>query len=68
MLSGAAKIQKHASSHCETVMPEILEELKKLRKILPVVSVGQILMATLLVSLKNNENYRINKVIIFHIL
>ena len=65
MWSGVAKIQRHASSHCETAMPEISEKLKKLMKISPVVLVGQTLMVTLLVSLKNNENYRINKVIIF---
>ena len=68
MLSGVAKIQRHASSHCETAMPEISEKLKKLMKISPVVLVGQTLMVTLLVPLKNNENYRINKFIISHFL
>jgi len=42
-----------------------LEKLKKSMTISLVVSAGPIRMVLLLVSLKNNENYQINKLIIF---
>ena len=66
MWNGVTRTPKLVFSHCETVMPVISEELKKLMKTLLDVSVGQTHMVLLLVSLRNNENYRINKINIFH--
>ena len=64
MLNGATKIPKHAFSRLETDTRAILVKLKKSMTILPDVSVGRILMVLLLVTLKNSENYQINKLII----